>query len=793
MPSRRPASAGPAVPAGAWHPPTLRPHTASRRLEAPGEAQTGSSAAQDRSLLLLQRSRLRRSCDIPATTVDDKTADLVQELEAVYARRRGSSSRPTSATVRTRPTTAIAGRLARGEPRAEDEVLSDIDKQLRSAGTLHDIHDAISRTLDADQSVSTPPARYFEYRKRLCAAASHHPCVLAFVDGIFQEVDKYIRSCATANSVRTMDVATSAMRDAAKEASDAKALCDARAQQIRDLNKVVTQLVDANTAATEELDNQRRFIDRVRLAVGNVGLVAGDGDQAAAVRPHDEGAGTFVRTISQLEQEIHYLRSENTRLAAMASAAVEQHTTQGREMAELLDRANGFQTHVGHMKTTMRVMKSYIERLERRVFQLGDVAGRAAETALSRCTMESALSDSLSFCRMLSSVVAQGLATRGAGVGPHSNPSPLALVREQFSDNLPVHLRNINIPNLSLRPFGGVAAVEAYIDDALEAVRLQCPADDVRTMPFSQALWDTLMRRAPGNSVKSATELALSLHVESYRFSQESFKCFFFQELSLGRTCIDFLTHSVEHFAALKALLGDVEPTSRKQKDRIPRSVFVQKIWEYLPNMNADDMSALALSTVHGAVADGAKNVTDDVSYAAYFDPKTVGGSMVHDVLRRLMIRSAIRLVNDIASECTRAQQEIVAARQRRMKQERLSSMSADVRRMMKLDDSEIASAPDQISLAEWSHAMQAANPGMPKHDQTLALARMAACLSPTAPVRSLTECAEHLDTVMEGKTAAVSLLRDACASSVFLVPQTARTPPLVAVPVDNDTTDPTG
>jgi hypothetical protein len=679
----------------------------------------------------------------------------------------------------TRPTSA-AGQLARGEQRTDAAVLAELEKQLRSDVRLGDLHGDVVALLNADASIQCPADRFRHYRRRITAASGSHPCVAKFVAGLFSEVDRFARSLEASSAVSPVEVATAAMSAAAKEAAEARVQSEASGQRVRDLEVVVRELTEANVKAAREHDKMARFVDDLRLAVSSAGL-SSSVDSLAGVAPDSRESILFLDKIAALGAEVEGLRAENSRLADVAGTAIEQHTEQSHEMAELLDRANGFQTHVGHMKTTMRVMKGYIEKLEKRVFLLSDASDSAAFDRLDRHQASFSLAAADSMSSTGATVLDRGIALRGVSV-PMPTPTAddvVAAARAEFAggSGAPAQFRNLGIPNLVPRPFGGLDGVEAYLEELFAALQ---PADTrAGVRVFDECLWEYLERRAPAGSAKAATEVAVSLHFETKEASHRSYPCFLFQALSsgdVGLRCLDALPR---HWHRLREALQTVEPTSRRQKDKISRLNFLNLLKRFLPTLSSGESVAIAQATIIAATADGAKGASDDVSYGPYFDGSTSGASLVRDVLRQCIVANAVRFGCRVAIRCVEGLRSDAFRLRKRVKQERLASLSADVRRMMKLDDTEVVTEAGVASLHEWRCALEAEDPVMPSAT-CMAIVQTMADAAHGKPVVDLESSVEELKLP-------VSEWRALFARTCFVLPASPDFPEVVSGAEDED------
>jgi hypothetical protein len=695
----------------------------------------------------------------------------------------GSATRPSSAS------TVVRSALL-GQGWSDERLVAVLDEQLRGAVELSDLRRKLTAQLDVVDTCSTPDERFAAYRKGLTAACSAQPTLTALLSEVFREVDKLLRYYTVSKATGEVEVATTAMRSSMAEAAAATQVASARQQRVDDLEAVVDRLTQASVEASRQQADLEAFIAEMRAAVSSVHSAVIMPDQpvpsrhtsitpsavtpavrtptvaalpnfalppmmlpgaapAVPLYPDKESTRGFVDAVFRLGHEIEGLRAENLRLAEVASNAVDQHTQQAREMVELLDRANGFQTHVGHMKSTMRVMKTYIEKLEQRVMLLSEPTDRATTADLDRIRAEAhAAAGDAALNNVAEPLLWATLNFRGtvehdaahhsfnaqdlkADLPPADLQSIVKTVQARFigpEDSVPAHLRQLAIPRLSARPFDGIDQVNAFITEVNTTYTAL-----LQTQPYGQQrlydehLWETCLRKAPAQSVKAASETSLTLYHVALRYDRRSpLTCYVFNRVAARELPGDLLVHLPRHMAALLERLRKLEPTAKRAKDKVTRAAFTAAVAECWPNAAPAELHCIAAATVTAGAMDSAK-FTDEVAYEAYFERATPGAQLVYETLVHVLVSCGVRFVEDVKQRCAAAVREEVRKMQVSVKHERLASVGAEVRRMMKLDDFEVVRDPGLVTLQAVLLALQRADPLIRPGDQRRILATAAA------------------------------------------------------------------
>jgi hypothetical protein len=762
------------------------------RLRRPGSALSRPSSASGYSTRPHSAGPAVSARDnIDQTRSASNTTDSPLRTSAHHPRI--GNSRPASAA------SAIVRCGLLGEMWSDERVLSLLDEQLRTDVTAASLRDLVADELEATTDYRPSVNRFDAFRGQVERAAAGHPTLSRLLTAVFSEVDVVIAHYQRERNTSETQVATDAMRRAVADAAAVHQVSLSRQQRVDDLERVVEQLSAANVAAAEEMAKMSAFVDDIRVALSAVGgsrlaiddlaersprspasailPFSGSIRQAAStlaaasptvapnpatsaplqghpggvqlrswpIPPDESSSGSFVECIFRLGLELDALRDENLRLSEIAAGAIDQHTQQSRDMAELLDRANGFQTHVGHMKATMRVMKDYIASLEERVFTLSRVVDTAALDAIDRRSANAFTSGHEVTTAAAESLMWRSLAFRGTVEHDRNHTGPLvqsiklevpadlrsvvqdAVIRCGGANGLPLHLANFDFPKLAPRPFDTVEAVNAYITDLnqgfLAVLASRAPGTE---FTFDQYLAETFLRKAPGAQPKAAAEAAFTLHHIASRLEHRSPNlCYFYMLQSANKLPGDFLFFAPRHMNALLDRLRVLEPVTKRAKDRVLRSNFLAAVHDCWPNAASTDLHAVAMATVTCGSIDSTK-LSDEVCYEAFFQKATAGATFVYDTLLHVLAACGVRFLVAVKRELLRMLREDAVDAHERIRRERLDARSAEVRRMMKLSDAEIVHDPTVCSLAEVRFALQTVDPAIRTNDLKRALAAAA-------------------------------------------------------------------
>lgn len=728
---------------------------------------SGPSAA--RNLRSRPNTAATRLAHTPGhVSAHERSLAVGKELENLLLERRRGLSRPSSAASRmnedpqtwgiaTRPSSAASAvqRSALfGDATADQRVLSALEDSLATSVDLSKLKRDLAHGLDTEVEIKTPLDRYNAFRNGYLETVGHtFPCVGKLCAAIFVEADKAVSYCQREMSTSATSVARCAMKSAIEDSARVQRESEAKDKRIQEL----TSCVDELTATIQRFEAAQRrqdaFIDDIRLTLADCCSKCGWADDVTPLTPDATNVDSFRNAAWQLAAEVEQQRAENSRLADVASRALEQHAHMSNEIAQLLDRANGFQQQVGQMKTTMKVMKAYIEDLEKKVFELSDADDRAAAEVL-RCKLQTEARQSTDLNNvMLETVCWQSLVLRGTIEHDRSHatstttdapnlPELAASIRGEFGrEQVPSHLRQHAIPNLRPRPFDNAQSVADFVSESFIAFEAAHTAMSPGAAPsFDSWFWEYCLRKAPGGNPKAAAEMALSVHHYAKRFCRLSVSCYYFWLAATNQLAGTVAADVRVYLNVLRRRLQECEPASKRARDRISRANFIRAVGEVLPLSSTADLSAIAQFSV---VAQDGKH-SDDVQYDAFFDQASAGATLVHDALCRLICVNGQRMVQSVVRHLLKLLTDDEEQRRTNGVQDRLTAVGAEVRRMMKLGEPRrhpvgtamLADVENALRLADpqctpallerrlmavaRSQALDAATPGTSRYDELL-------------------------------------------------------------------------
>lgn len=203
--------------------------------------------------------------------------------------------------------------------------------------------------------------------------------------------------------------------------------------------------------------------------------------------------------------------------------------------------------------------------------------------------------------------------------------------------NLPIHLMS-RFSTIKLKPMS-CTDVRAMITDIFTdygaAVQARLTKDP-RAVPhhFDQYCKDWTHKKL--RHEKITFEQTLSLFYWAEKFKYRAPEMILFYKASVGFVGGNILQVVTESLNALKVKLQSIEPTTKKQKDRITRDAFVDAIKVVFPQVTLMQLEALMATVLLSQ--DG--RVFEEVSYESFFD-RSGQAAMVYDALARLALAHA--------------------------------------------------------------------------------------------------------------------------------------------------------
>ena len=525
---------------------------------------------------------------------------------------------------------------------------------------------AQSRTSNARTRLDNFKHELFDLRLR-----NHQP-LATFVKSITAEYDRFIQALLDYNSVSSAALLRTSMGTAAKELRETTKALEAERLENKNLRGMVDELVAANEKHAETQKTLEDYVDELRACLAahnNKLLVAADGE---TLLPDDPAIGPYTDAVRKMAAEIENLRVENLRLSELGIQQIAAFEEQSEELSALLDRANDFQQQAGSLKGTIRVMKDYIDQLERRVKELSVTYSDRMGFAFDKISQESS-SRTLWFNQRHLQGFATWYAcsTRGLALEGDKNPTLLADPLPGFEavplsatcapapghPFVPCHLRSSTSFPLKFRSVG-LEEAEATFTDIQQSLNVHLvPVMEllmnwkttsnvkiaVVTKPYDE--WLAGWYRHKHHNSRAATEAAYLYEQAATHFQMKSIKALTFHMMCHRLLPLDFPTHFLpKKLSQLREALRRIEPKSKKTKDKVPRSEFLKVVKGMFPRAATHDV--MTVIAYLSSVTQETKALQEDIQYEPYFEPLTPPQQVMHDALVRLVIYEVI-LVRD--------------------------------------------------------------------------------------------------------------------------------------------------